>query len=50
METVRHYNVQPEAWAPSGGCRYKPFENEMLKDIAAAHGKTTAQLILRWNV
>lgn len=50
FETVRHYNVQPEAWAPSGGGRYKPFENEMLKDIAAAHGKTIAQVILRWNV
>ena len=50
LETMRHYNVQPEAWAPLGGGRYKPFENEMLKDIAAAHGKTIAQVILRWNV
>ena len=50
LETMRHYDVIPEAWAPLGGGRYKPFENEMLKEIAAAHGKTVAQIILRWNV
>lgn len=50
LETMRHYDVIPEAWAPLGGGRYKPFENEMLNEIAAAHGKTVAQIILRWNV
>lgn len=39
-----------EIWAPLGGGRYNPFENEMLKGIAAAHGKTVGQVILRWNV
>ncbi|WP_264923565.1 aldo/keto reductase [Vibrio gangliei] len=50
LETMKYYNVQPEAWAPLGGGRYNPFENEMLQNIAAAHGKTIAQVILRWNV
>ncbi len=50
LETMRYYGVQPEAWAPLGGGRYKPFENDMLKEIAAAHGKSVAQVILRWNV
>ncbi len=50
LETMKHYNVQPEAWAPLGGGRYNPFENEMLQNIATAHGKTIAQVILRWNV
>ena len=50
LETMRHYQIQPEAWAPLGGGRYQPFEDEMLKKIAAAHGKTVAQIILRWNV
>jgi diketogulonate reductase-like aldo/keto reductase len=50
LETMRYYDVIPEAWAPLGGGRYNAFENHMLKDIAAAHGKTVAQIILRWNV
>lgn len=50
LETMRHYNVIPEAWAPLGGGRYKPFENEMLKEIAAEHCKKVSQIILRWNV
>ena len=27
-----------------------PFDNEMVKEIAAAHGKTVGQIVLRWNV
>jgi len=50
LETMKHYHVQPEAWAPLGGGRHQPFEDEMLKGIAAAHSKTIAQVILRWNV
>lgn len=50
LETMQEYNVHPEAWAPLGGGRYDPFENEMLQSIAAAHGKNVAQVILRWNV
>lgn len=50
LETMKHYNVQPEAWAPLGGGRYQPFEDEMLQGIAAAHSKSIAQVILRWNV
>jgi diketogulonate reductase-like aldo/keto reductase len=50
LETMKQYNVQPEAWAPLGGGRHKPFEDEMLTDIAEAHGKTVAQVILRWNL
>lgn len=50
LETMKYYNVHPEAWAPLGGGRYKPFENEMLKAIAEAHGKTIGQVVLRWNV
>ena len=50
LETMKYYGVQPEAWAPLGGGRYKPFENEMLAGIAEAHGKTIGQVVLRWNV
>lgn len=50
LGTMRHYNVHPEAWAPLGGGRYKPFEEELLGEIAEVHDKTIAQIILRWNV
>lgn len=50
LETMKRYNVQPEAWAPLGGGRHKPYEDKMLKGIADAHHKTIAQVILRWNV
>ena len=50
LETMKYYEVQSEAWAPLGGGRYKPFDDPMLQKIAAAHGKTVGQVILRWNV
>lgn len=50
LKTMEYYNVIPEAWAPLGGGRYNPFEDEMLKGIAASHHKTVGQVILRWNV
>lgn len=50
LETMKYYGVQPEAWAPLGGGRYAPFENETLKAIAEAHGKSIGQVMLRWNV
>ena len=50
LKTMKYYGVIPEAWAPLGGGRYNPFENEMLREIAAKHGKTVGQVILRWNV
>lgn len=50
LENMAYYGVIPEAWAPLGGGRYDPFGNEMLQAIAAAHGKTVGQVILKWNV
>lgn len=49
LETMKYYGVVPEAWAPLGGGRYA-FEEEILTSIAAAHGKTVGQVMLRWNV
>ena len=50
IETMKYYDVIPEAWAPLGGGRYKPFEDEMLKGIAAKYNKSVGQVLLRWNV
>lgn len=50
LETMKYYGVVPEAWAPLGGGRYAPFENETLKAIAEVHGRSIGQVMLRWNV
>lgn len=50
LETMEYYQVVPEAWAPLGGGRYKPFEEPLLLEIATAHGKSISQVMLRWNV
>ncbi len=44
------YGVQIEAWAPLGEGRGGLFENPMLAEIGAKYGKSTAQVILRWNI
>ena len=50
LEAMKHYHVQPEAWAPLGGGRHNLYQEAMLQGIADAHQKTIAQVILRWNV
>ncbi len=50
LETMKHYGVIPEAWAPLGGGRYNPFEDEMLLAIANKYNKTVGQVMLRWNI
>ena len=50
LETMKYYEVIPEAWAPLGGGRYNPFEDEMLKRIAAKYNKPVGQVILRWDI
>ncbi len=50
LDNMKYYGVIPEAWAPLGGGRYNPFENEMLKEIAENHGKTVGQVILKWGI
>ncbi len=50
LDVMRRYGVVPEAWAPLGGGRYNPFAEPDFVRIAAAHGKTVGQVILRWNI
>lgn len=45
---ARH--VQMQAWAPFGEGRNNMFTNPVLTDIGAHHGKTAAQVILRWLI
>ena len=44
------YGIQLEAWAPFGEGRGGLFENPVLVKIAKKYNKTTAQVILRWNI
>ncbi|HAQ06491.1 MAG TPA: aldo/keto reductase [Bacillus bacterium] len=43
-----HHNIKVEAWSPLSRGRF--LDDPMLKEIAAHHGKTTAQVILRWHL
>lgn len=43
-------NVQIEAWAPFGEGHNDMFENAVLKEIGEKHGKSVAQVILRWLI
>lgn len=61
--TVREANAQrgivTQAWSPIGGITFYPgygenrrsvLEDETVRAIAEAHGKTPAQILLRWHV
>ena len=45
---MEKYGVVHEAWASFGEGRGGLFENPVLKEIGAAYGKSTAQVMLRW--
>lgn len=47
---MKEIGVQAQAWAPFAEGRNGLFQNEVLIDIAAQHGKTVAQIVLRWLI
>ncbi len=49
-EWLEKYGVIHEAWAPFGEGLGNMFENPILKIIGKVHGKTVAQVILRWEL
>lgn len=49
-EWMDKYGIQIEAWAPFCEGRGGIFENPVIADIAAKHGKTPAQVMLRWHI
>lgn len=51
------HGVLSQAWAPIGGITFyrkgphtSTLENPVIGEIAAAHGKTPAQVMLRWHI
>lgn len=49
-EWMDKYGVQIEAWAPFGEGRGGTFDHPVIAGIAARHGKTPAQVMLRWHI
>ena len=45
---LQEHNVQVEAWAPFAEGRNNIFGNDLLLSIAAKHGRSAAQVMLRW--
>ena len=50
LSILDEYGISPVAWAPFAEGMNGMFSNPVLGCIAAKHGKTVAQVILRWNV
>jgi len=46
----REHGIVTEAWSPLGGGRYDPFSETAIAEAAEAHGKTPAQVIIRWHL
>lgn len=49
-EFLRPRGIQPEAWAPFAEGRNGLFHNPVLADIADRHGRSIAQVVLRWLI
>lgn len=47
---LQENGIQIQAWAPFAEGRNDMFTNPVLKEIADTHGKTVAQVILRWQI
>ena len=50
LAVMKKLGVQPEGWAPFAEGLKGMFTEPVLQEIAAKHGKTAAQVILRWNI
>jgi len=45
---LQEYNIQAEAWGPFAEGKNGLFQNELLAGIGRKHGKSIAQVVLRW--
>ena len=48
QKVLEEYKVQPEAWGPFAEGKNGLFSNEVLAGIGRKHGKSVAQVVLRW--
>ena len=50
LRVMENYGVVPQAWGPFSEAQKDIFNHKTLAKIAGRHGKTTAQVILRWHL
>ena len=50
IEFCAERDIKIEAWGPLGQGKTDLLEREAIVDAASAHGKTPAQIVLRWHV
>jgi 2,5-diketo-D-gluconate reductase A len=50
QQIMREYGVQMEAWGPFAEGKNNLFTNPTLTEIGSAHGKSVAQVVLRWLI
>lgn len=48
QKLLQEYKVQAEAWGPFAEGKNGLFSNELLQSVGRKHGKTIAQVVLRW--
>jgi 2,5-diketo-D-gluconate reductase A len=48
QKVLQENNVQIEAWGPFAEGKNNLFQNEILRTVAVKHGKSVAQVVLRW--
>jgi len=48
LAVLKEYKVQAEAWGPFAEGKNGLFQNEVLASIGRKHGKSVAQVVLRW--
>lgn len=48
QQVMQQHHVQIEAWGPFAEGKNNMFHNDVLRSIGDAHGKSIAQIILRW--
>lgn len=47
---LREHGIQTEAWGPFAEGKNGLFENDLLRGIGGRHGKSIAQVVLRWLI
>ncbi|NYF33959.1 aldo/keto reductase [Sphingopyxis sp. JAI108] len=47
---LREHGIQTEAWGPFAEGKNGLFENDLLRSIGERHGKSIAQVVLRWLI
>jgi 2,5-diketo-D-gluconate reductase A len=50
QELMREHGVQIESWGPFAEGQNNIFSDPVLSEIGAAHGKSVAQVVLRWLI